>query len=300
MLSVERMRVLHAIAVNGSLNAAAESLHVTNSAVSQQLAKLEREVGQALVERNGRGVRLTDAAHILVEHTGQILSLVQRAEAALEEHRSEVIGTVRIAAFATGARGLVVPAIGLLAHSHPRLRVELNETEPFNAVTAVSRGECDLGLEVDWEGAPVKLPTTMVKAPIMVDVADIALPVDHPLAHREILDLDEVLNEPWISWRGGSICDDWLHGMLRARGAEPVIAHTVEEHQTKLTMIAAGLGAAVMPRLGLGPVPEGVRLVPVQPALTRQVFAFWHQDSARRPALTAVLRALRDASADPA
>ncbi|QBI56642.1 LysR family transcriptional regulator [Streptomonospora litoralis] len=300
MLSVDRLRILHAIAANGSLNGAADALHVTSSAVSQQLSKLEREVGQALVERNGRGVRLTEAAQILVEHTGQILSLVQQAEAALESHRGEISGTLELSSFASGARGLVTPALGVLAQAHPKLDVQLSELEPDQSIPAVARGDSDMALCVDWEGSPVELPKSMARTPVMVDVADVALPVNHPLAHRELLGLDEVVGEPWISWGKGSICHDWLHGMLRARGIEPRIAHTVDEHQTKLTMIGAGLGAAVMPRLGLGPVPEGVRLVPVQPALVRQVFAFWRKDAARRPAISAAVRTLREVAANHA
>ncbi|GAA1755909.1 MULTISPECIES: LysR family transcriptional regulator [Streptomonospora] len=297
MLSVDRLRILHAIAANGSLNGAAEALHVTSSAVSQQLSKLEREVGQSLVERNGRGVRLTEAAQILVEHTGRILSLVQQAEAAVESHRGEISGALEVSSFASGARGLVTPALGMLGREHPKLRVHLSELEPDDSIPAVVRGDSDLALAVDWDGSPIALPKTLVKTPIMVDTADVALPVNHPLAHRDLLELDEVVGEPWISWGKGSICHDWLDGMLRARGAEPTIAHSVQEHQTKLAMIASGLGTAVMPRLGLGPVPEGVRLVPVQPALVRQVFAFWRKDAARRPAITAAVRTLRGVAA---
>ncbi|PSK91818.1 DNA-binding transcriptional LysR family regulator [Murinocardiopsis flavida] len=291
------MRVLHAIAVNGSLNGAAEALHVTNSAVSQQLAKLEREVGQALVERNGRGVRLTDAAHILVEHTGQILSLVHRAEADLEAHRDQVLGSLRLSSIATAARGLAAPALVALREAHPGLRVQLIEHEPDHSVPAVARGETDMAIVVDWAESMIPLPKGMMRVPLMVDTADVALPADHPLAHRGLVDIDEIVGEPWISWNGGSICDNWLHGMLRARGVEPDVAHQAEEHQTKLAMIAAGLGIAVMPRLGRGPVPEGVRLVPVQPALVRQVYVFWREDAARRPAITATVRALKEAAA---
>lgn len=297
MLSMDRMRVLHAIAVNGSLNAAAEALHVTNSAVSQQLSKLEREVGQALVERNGRGVRLTDAAHILVEHTGHILSLVHRAEADLEAHRDQVLGSLRLSSIATAARGLAAPALVALREAHPGLRVKLIEQEPDHSVSAVARGETDMAIVVDWAESTIPLPKDMMRVPLMVDTADVALSADHPLAHRSLVDLDEIIGEPWISWIGGSICDNWLHGMLRARGVEPDVAHAAEEHQTKLAMIAAGLGVAVMPRLGRGPVPEGVRLVPVQPALVRQVYVFWRADAARRPAITATVRALKEAVA---
>lgn len=298
MLSVDRLRVLHAIALHGSLNGAAEALHVTNSAVSQQLAKLEREVGQSLVERNGRGIRLTEAAQILVDHTGQILSLVQRAQAEVEAHREEAIGHVVLSSIATAARELVPPALHLLRETHPRLRVELHEGEPDTTVAAVDRGHSDLAVVIDWAGAPVELPEGMKRAVLLEDTADIALSTDHPLAYRDCVDLDEVVGEPWIGWSKGSICGDWLDNMLRARGVEPVIVHYAEEHQTRLALAAAGLGAVVMPRMGVGLPPPGVRLVPVRPALDRHVYVFWRAEAGRRPAIRATVRALKQAAAD--
>ncbi|MFC7741556.1 LysR family transcriptional regulator [Nocardiopsis composta] len=247
MLSVERMRVLHAIALNGSLTGAAEELRVTNSAVSQQLSKLEREVGQPLVERNGRGVRLTEAAEMLVEHTSRILSMVRQAEADLEAHRDAVIGHLRLSAIATAARGLLPQALVALRENHPGLIVELAEQEPDESVPAVARGESDLAVVVDWAGAPLPLPKGMARAPLMDDVADIALPVGHPLARHDLVALEDVVRLPWISWTRGGTCDEWLHGMLRERGVEPRIAHTAEEHQTKMALVAADLGAAVIP-----------------------------------------------------
>lgn len=296
MLSVDRMRVLHAIALCGSLSAAAEMLHVTNSAVSQQLSKLEREVGQPLVERNGRGVRLTEAADILVRHTGQILSLVRQAEAEVEAHREEVIGHVVLSSVATAARDIVPAALRALADGYPGLRVELREGEPDSTVGAVDRGESDLAIVIDWAGAPIALPEGVQRAALLEDVGDIAMPVDHPLAYRDCLDLDEVLGEKWIGWSHGSICSDWLHHMVRARGGEPDIVHAAEEHQTRLALVAAGLGVAVMPRLGVGLAPPGVRLVPVRPALARHVYVFWRAEKGRRPAIRATVRALREAA----
>lgn len=297
MLSVDRLRVLHAVSVSGSLNAAAKALHVTNSAVSQQLAKLEREVGQPLLERDGRGVRLTDPAKILVEHTGQILALVRAAEAEVEEYRGTAIGQLSLSSIATAARDLVPEALVALRESCPGLRVELREHEPNDSVPALTHGEVDLAILVDWDGAPVRLPADVRREPLLQDVADVALPATHPLAERELVELDELRDEPWISWTTGSICDEWLSRVLRQRSAEPWIAHAAEEHQTKLALIAADLGTAVIPRLGRGPVPPGVRLVPVQPALVRQVYVCWRADSERRPAVRATVAALRDAAA---
>ncbi|GAB3497878.1 LysR family transcriptional regulator [Nocardiopsis coralliicola] len=296
MLSVDRMRILHAIAANGSLTGAADELRVTNSAVSQQLSKLEREVGQPLVERNGRGIRLTEAAQVLVEHTARILSQVRRAEADLEAHRGAVVGRLRLSAIATASRGLLPQALVALRERHPGLHVELSEQEPDESLPAMARGEADLAVVVDWAGAPLSLPAGMERVPLMHDVADIALPAGHPLACRDMVALDDVADLPWISWTRGGACDEWLQKALRERGAEPRIAHAAEEHQTKMALVAADLGAAVLPRLGRGPVPDGVRLVQVQPALVRQVYAFWRADAARRPAIRAAVGALRAAA----
>ncbi|MDS1269382.1 LysR family transcriptional regulator [Lipingzhangella sp. LS1_29] len=296
MLSVDRLRVLHAVAVSGSLGGAARALHVTNSAVSQQLTKLEREVGQPLLERDGRGVRLTDPAKLLAERTGQILALVRAAEAEAEEHRGAAIGHLVLSAIATAARELVPAALVDLRATCPGLRVELRELEPNDSVPALTHGDVDLALLVDWEGAQVHLPEGIQRQPLLQDVADIALPVDHPLAQRDLVHLDELAHEPWISWTTGSICDEWLSRVLQQRSTEPLIAHAVEEHQTKLALISAGLGTAVIPRLGRGPVPEGVRMVAVQPALVRQVYVCWRTDSERRPAVRATVAALHTAA----
>ena len=114
MLNLDRLRALHAVSAHGSIIAAAERLNVTTSAVSQQLAKLEAETGQTLLERHGRGVKLTDAAAALVLRTHRVLSLLEEAEAELEGVDSAVAGRVTIAAFATAARGLAPQAIAAL------------------------------------------------------------------------------------------------------------------------------------------------------------------------------------------
>ena len=107
MLNFERLRTLHAVASHGSVNAAASALHVTSSAVSQQIAKLESELGQSLLERNGRGVRVTDAAAALVAHTQRMLTLMENAEADFEAKRDSIFGRITVAAFPTAARGQI-------------------------------------------------------------------------------------------------------------------------------------------------------------------------------------------------
>ncbi|MEM7049290.1 MAG: LysR family transcriptional regulator [Acidobacteriota bacterium] len=293
MFDLHRLRILQAVSRYGSLSGAAEALYLTASAVSQQLSKLETEAGQKLLERQGRGVRLTDAASLLVSHADRILSLVEQAEADLEEKKGAVIGSLTLGAFATAARSLLPRVLRDLQDRHPGLAVSLQELEPEHALTGVIRGTLDLSVVVAWANAPMEISDDLTREVLFTDCADLALPLDHPLAERESVSLEEFQDQAWISWPQGSICHHWLVLTLRGLGTEPQIVHTALEHATQVALVEAGLGAAVLPRLGRGPLPEGVRIVPVVPALERQVFAVWRKDAGRRPAITALVDALR-------
>ncbi len=296
MLTIDRLRVLHAIRSHGSVTGAAAALHVTTSAVSQQMAKLERETGQRLLAKNGRGVRLTDVGRLLAEHAEHILSQVELAQAELEAHRGQAVGELLLGAFATAARGLLPPALAALRVDHPRLRVRLTETEPAEALADLLRGDLDLAVVQDWYNRPLGLPSGLSRAPLCDDVADIAMPADHPLADRDEVDLEDFAQDPWVSWPPGAVCHEWLMFTLRRKGIEPYIAHTAAEQHTQLALIAAGLGVTVAPRLGRDPVPAGVALVPVRQPITRHVYAVWREDAGRRPALSAAVTALRAAA----
>ncbi|MEM1205084.1 MAG: LysR family transcriptional regulator [Acidobacteriota bacterium] len=293
MFDLQRLRTLQAVSRYGTLSRAADALYLTASAVSQQLSKLETEAGQKLLERQGRGVRLTDAGHLLVGHTDRILSLVERAEADLEEKKGAVIGSLTLGAFATAARSLLPKTLGQLQDSHPGLSVSLREMEPEQALADVTRGTLDLAVVVAWANAPLEVQDHLAREVLFTDSADLALPAGHPLATRASVHLEDLQDQVWISWPRGSICHDWLVLTLRGLGFEPHIAHTALEHATQVALVDAGLGAAVLPRLGRGPMPEGVRIVPVAPALERQVFAVWRKDASRRPAIAALAEALR-------
>ncbi|WP_062215981.1 LysR family transcriptional regulator [Streptomyces sp. NBRC 109706] len=298
MLNLDRLRVLYAVRSHGSVSAAALALRVTTSAVSQQMAKLERETGQRLLAKSGRGVRLTDAGRLLAEHAERILSQVEMAHADLEAQRGQAVGELRVGAFATAARGLFPAALAILRGAHPQLRPTLSEMEPEAALRVLARGDIDLAVVLDWYNRPLALPGELARITLFDDVADIALPVDHPLADRNEVDLAELADERWVSWPPGAICHDWLMFTLRGRGIEPRIEHTAFEHHTQLALIAAGLGVAVAPRLGRAPVPDGVALVPLRGSITRRVYAVWREGSDGRPSIRAAVAALREVSPD--
>jgi DNA-binding transcriptional LysR family regulator len=299
MLDLHRLKALHAVAVYGSVGAAAEALMVTPSAISQQIAKLERETGSTLIERNGRGVKLTDAAGLLAEHAERILALVETAEADFEALRGTVVGRLTMAAFPTAARGLLPIALKELKQRHPELDLVLYEREPDRQIREVARGELDLALVQDWMNRPMAIPDGLSRATLLDDVADVVIPVDHPLADRREIDLADLHGERWVSSSPGTICHDWLIFTLRTAGLEPEITCMADEYPTQIALVAAGHGCAIVPRLGRDFLPAQVRAVPVRPRPTRRIFAIWRTDAARRPAIRAAVEVLRQMSPSP-
>ncbi|MEU1515463.1 LysR family transcriptional regulator [Streptomyces sp. NPDC005811] len=297
MLNLERLRTLDALARHGSVSAAAAGLHITTSAVSQQLAKLEREVGQRLLAKHGRGVRLTDAGRLLAEHAARILSQVELAQSDLEARRGQVAGELRISAFPTAARGLFPVALAELRKAHPGLRLRSCELEPENGVAGVVRGDLDLAVVLDWYNKPMPVPEGLVKAPVLDDPADVAMPAGHPLAGRDEVDLGEFAGDEWITWGEGEFCHEWLMFTLRSRGVEPIVGHRAAETHTQLGLVAAGLGVCIVPLLGRDPVPEGVVMVPLKQRVRRHVYVVWRADADRRPSIRAAVEALKSAGA---
>ncbi|MFE9836978.1 LysR family transcriptional regulator [Streptomyces sp. NPDC005551] len=295
MLNLERLRTLDALARHGSVSAAAEGLHVTTSAVSQQMSKLEREVGQRLLAKNGRGVRLTDAGRLLADHAARILSQVELAQADLEAQRGQVAGELRLSAFPTAARGLFPAALAALRRDHPGLRVRSCELEPEAGVAEVVRGDLDLAVVLDWYNKPMPLPDGLVKAAVLDDPADVAIPAGHRFADRAEVDLCEFAEDEWITWGQGEFCHEWLMFTLRSKGVEPRIGHRAAETHTQLGLVAAGLGVCIAPLLGRHPVPSGVVMVPVKQRVRRHVYVVWRADADRRPSIRAAVEALREA-----
>jgi DNA-binding transcriptional LysR family regulator len=282
------------VAVHGTVTAAAAALHVTASALSQQLAKLEREIGQPLLVHRGRGVALTDAGHLLARHTEAILAAITRAETDLQAQRGQVAGRMAIGAFATATRALLPAALRRLRDEHPGLRVESRESEPADALMLLDRGEIDLAVIDEWFDAEPALPEALCWQPLCDDVADLALPAAHPLAAADrVVELHWCADQTWITWGPGAFGHEWLLRALHQHRTHPAIAYTANEHQTLLALVSAGLGIALMPRLGRGPVPPGVAIRPLRPTVTRRIFAVWRTDTSARPAIQAATQTLQ-------
>lgn len=295
MLDLARLRALHAISVHGSVAGAAAALGYTPSAISQQISKLERETRTTLLERRGRGVALTEEARHLADTAQELLAIVERAETTLEERRGQPSGLLTVAAFPSAARGLMPGVLVELAREHPALDIRLTEVDPHLSVDLVARGVTDLVVAHDWDIAPLPVPEGVEQAVIGDDPCDLVVPAGHPFTTRRgPVRRADLGGQRWVCPPPGRVCHDWLTRTMRAAGFEPDIVHVAEENHTVVALVAAGLGVAVVPRLGTGPLPPGAVAVPLEPGPVRRVYALWRTGAARRPAITEAVRTLRE------
>ena len=186
MLSIERLQALRAVSTFGSVTGAASALHLTPSAVSQQIGKLQRDVGQRLIEPYGRGVRLTPAGSLLADRAHAILAEVEQAESELDRRRDQVFGDLEVAGFATACRALLPQTVARTPPGPPQLKVRLSERQPEESIRLVAAGHLDLALVNDWMNAPLVLPDGLDQLMIMEDPVDLAVPADHPVGGSDL------------------------------------------------------------------------------------------------------------------
>src|ERR687895_841464 len=232
MLDLHRLRLLHELHARGTIAAVADALRFTPSAVSQQLAVLEREAGVPLLERAGGGVRLTDAALVLVEHAGVLLERAELAQADLAAAAGTVAGRGRIASFQSVAFHLAVPAMQALSHEAPGLRCELVEAEPEWSLPALATGDVDLVLADEWEHQPPARPDGLDREDLFRDPVHVVLPADHPALGRdgEAVALADLGDEAWTSGHHATAWRSIVERTCRQLGRfEPDIPHRTND-----------------------------------------------------------------------
>lgn len=295
MIDLQAVLSLRAVATQGSVAAAAAALGYTPSAVSQQIKRLERDTGVALLERVGRGVVLTEAGSRLVVASTPILGDLERlgADLQLAARHEGVVGEIRLAAFSTVVRGLVVPALTQLRAQHPDLRLPLRESEPWETIALIASGQRDLGVVHRWGGVALAMPDHLVATPLFTDVADVILRHDHLLAGRGVLHPDELAGEPWVATFEATICRQWLRRLFDGVPNAPRVVHESMEFHNHIELVRAGLAVALVPRLGRGDLgPDLVAIPTAGPASTRDVVAVHRRTQADSPALQVALEAL--------
>ncbi len=301
MLDLRRLRLLRELSDRGTIAAVADALQYTPSAVSQQLAMLEREAGVRLLERAGRGVRLTDPARVLVGHADALLERAALAEADLAAAACTVSGRARIASFQSAALRLVLPAMDALARAAPRLRCELIEAEPEQALPALAIGDVDVVLGDEWQHLPWRLPTGLLRHELLRDPVRLVLPARHAAArrHQEAVPLAELSGEAWTTGHPGLGWDEMTHRSCRELGGfEPDIRHRTNDAVVSLALVAAGQAVTLLPDLVLPRRYPGVvmRAIAERP-FDRTISAATRATDAARPSTQAVLAAVRDAVA---
>jgi DNA-binding transcriptional LysR family regulator len=301
MLDLRRLRLLRELHARGTIAAVADALQFTPSAVSQQLAILEREAGVPLLERAGRGVRLTDPGLVLVEHADALLERVALAEADLAAAEGSVTGRARIGSFQSAAHRLALPAIDELRRDAPRLRCELVEAEPEDSLPALAIGDLDLALYDEWQHQPVRLPPGVERQYLTEDVVQVVLPADHEAArrHRRAVPLAELADEHWVTGHIAIAWHDMTRRVCRDRGGfEPDIRHRANDATIGLAFIAHGLAVGLLPDL---PIPDGypgiaIRSIAEGP-VSRKIFAAYRAADTARPSTRALLDAVSSAGA---
>ena len=296
MLDLRRLRLLRELNERGTIAAVADALQYTPSAVSQQLAMLEREAGVRLLERAGRGVRLTDPALVLVGHADALLERAALAEADLAAAAGTVTGRGRIAGFQSVALRIALPAIDALARDAPRLRCELVEAEPEQALPALALGDVDLVLGDEWQHQPWRLPAGLQARELLRDPVRLVLPAAHPAArrHRDAVPLAELAGAGWTTGHAGMGWEAMIQRTCREHGGfEPDLRHRTNDATVSLALVARGLAVTLLPALVL---PErdpelAVRAVAGAP-VERTIHAVTRAADAARPSTRALVEAV--------
>jgi len=305
MLDTHRLRLLREFAERGTIAATAAALGYTPSAVSQQLAALERESGAVLLDRTARTAELTDAGRRLVEHAERILAMVEAAEADLSS--AGPTGRVTVTAFPTAAVAFG-PALVRRVRAHPGLSLLLRETDREEGLRLVRSGEVDVALIADWSGRltrpgpgqpGIDEETGVLRFyRLLRDPVVLVLPRGHPFADpAKPVDLDELADEPWLAAPIGEPSRQAVDRLLVGAGGMPPAPWEFEGLSTILSLVARGIGIAALPRLTLaaGDRRVAVRELPGT-AQARDVCAVARASSVRRPSVAVILSALDSAA----
>ena len=297
MLDVRRMRVLREVARRGSITSAGRALAFTPSAVSQQIATLERETGVALVERGPRSVRLTEAGRALVEHTEEVVARLQAAEADIQAIAGLRRGTLRVASFPTAYATIMPRAIAEFRAAHPDVDLTLTEADPLASFARLEAGELDVALVYEYDFVPLPADDAIELVHLLDDPINALLPRTHPAARQPTVRLRDLAGESWITSTSRSSCHSFVRRACNASGFDPEITMESDDHAVWQGVVAAGIGVALASDLSL-PTPHpdvAVRRITPKP-LKRRIFAAHRVGAARSPGVAAMLAVVLDAA----
>jgi DNA-binding transcriptional LysR family regulator len=293
MLDPRRLRVLREVAARGAFAAAAQALSFTQSAVSQQIAALEREAGTRLVERGVRPVRLTDAGRALLAHAEAVLARLDEAEQELGEIARLRRGRLRLASFPTAIATLIPRAVAVFSQRHPDVDVTVIDDHGQGLIPRLARWELDLALIYEHEALP-EPDVELERTHLLEDPFDLVVPGGHPLAGRASVALEELAGETWIGGAPDSAYGAIVLHSCRAAGFEPRFAFGSDDYNAVQAFVAVGLGIAVLPHLALVFVRPGLHRVRLTVPPVRHITAARLAASYRSAATASMLSTLKE------
>lgn len=291
MLDVRRLRLLRDLAQLGTIAAVAKAHTYTPSAVSQQLAVLEREAGVPLLERTGRRVVLTAAGVVLVRHAETVLAALESADASLAEARGELAGPLRIGAYPTAVRTLLPAALASLGREQPGLELMVSELDPVAIPEALRERRLDVALIHDYDVMPVEPDRTLDAVPLLDETVFLATPSAAKPSKDPIA---EARNAAWIVGSPGTACHAVTLQLCRSAGFTPQVRHHADDFAAVLALVAAGLGVSLVPQLATAEAPAGVHLIPL--TARRRTRITYRQGAAGHPAIAAFATAIREST----
>ncbi|MEV4314188.1 LysR family transcriptional regulator [Actinocrispum sp. NPDC049592] len=298
MLEVRRLQIFAAVAERGSFTAAAEALFMTHSAVSQQMALLERQLAVPLMVRGPRGVELTEAGRVLAERSAGLLSSI----AAIEQEMRDLTkqhATVRLGAFPTAAADLIPRVVREFQRRHPDIRVQLRSAHAQDIPASLRDGEIQLGLIWDYDFLPRTVPADIERLPLVDDPLYVLVPAGHPLAGESEVDLLEFAGETWVVRGHEAPYDDAFATMCRLAGFEPQVGFVTEDYLSAQGLVAAGIGVSAVPRLALVALRPDVAAIAVGGARPhRRIAVVRRKDAEHSPAALRLLDVLRDVAGE--
>ncbi|QBF46028.1 LysR family transcriptional regulator [Janibacter limosus] len=297
MIDLSALRSLQLVATTGTLARAAGELGYTASAVSQQIKRLERQVGAPLLAPAGRGVILTPAGRALVEASGGVFAAVEAAQTSARSVAEGVpSGVLRVVAFSTAIRGLIAPLIPSLRAAHPGLSLRISELDPPQALAALDTGTADVALTHDADGVPTSAPASVRQHVVHVDIGDVAVHRSHPLAGiRAPISPGMLVDHAWVTSPHGTVCHQWFRRVFARIDHEPTVWHVADDFATQLALVAAEGVIALVPRLARPVLPDDVVVREVIAPPTREIRAAWRVSSSASPSVQALVGALRPA-----
>jgi DNA-binding transcriptional LysR family regulator len=287
MLDVHRLRLLRELSYRHTIAAVAQALAYTPSAVSQQLAALEREAGLPLLERTGRQVRLNATARALVAHAEAVLDELERAEASLAAARTTLVGSLRIGAFPSATQVILPDVLVSLGREHPGLELTVADVDPAQAAELLRAGDLDAALTHDYDRLPQPQHPALTSRIVLTEpmyLASLCAPdnPEDPVA--------SFADQAWIMGITGNLCRLATERICHAAGFPPRIRHQIDDFPTVLALVAAGQGMAIVPHLATRQPPPGVVLTPLPDV--RRIRLTHRRGAATHPAITALRTAL--------